>query len=96
MSIVSPAGSSARRRRTAVMTAVTVAAALITAGSIPAPVSAQIIPPPVTTTTAQLLQLAGGISPQKLRMIEEEGYICFMTFHRIPAGISWVCTPPLP
>jgi hypothetical protein len=85
-------------RRGALIAIVATAAAITSGGSAATSASAQIIslpPTPVTQTAPQLLELTGGVSPQKLRMIEEEGYLCFMAFHRVPPGISWVCVPPL-
>jgi hypothetical protein len=92
------ANAARRRRRGGLIALVAAAATSITTASVPSAASAQILPPvdpSLTGATAQLLELAGGIGPRKLRMIEEEGYLCFMVFHRVPSGISWVCIPPL-
>jgi hypothetical protein len=85
------------RRRGALIAIVAAAAAITTGGSATTPASAQILSPDTTTLTLPLTQLLDlpRVSPQKLKMIEEEGYLCFMAFHRVPPGISWVCVPPV-
>lgn len=89
-------------RRRALVTLAAVAASVTTTASTPPAVAQTLTSPtasvstsPLDPTLNQLLELTGGVSRGKLKMIEEEGYLCFLAFHPIPPGISWVCLPPL-
>lgn len=85
-----------RPRRRTLVALITAATAITTGGPAPGPAAAQTLPTTtVTQALSQILELQGGVNPRKLKMIEEEGYLCVLAFHPVPAGISWVCVPPL-
>lgn len=81
-----------RASRLRLLVALCLAMTLMT-GSSSSGLAAQNLGTPVDQTVAQILEFPGGLSRGLVQMIEEEGFLCVMAFHPVPAGMSWVCTP---